>query len=149
MILAPYVPTSINTIKRMLEIANITLNDVIFDIGSGDGRIVLMAVRTFKAKSAIGIELREDLVHETRKLICKQGLEHQITIIHGDAFTVDISNADVVTLYLTSRGVELLRPKLEKEFKPGTRIVSLSYPIKPWTPVKTDGFWFKIYLYQR
>jgi len=149
MILAPYVPTSLDNVRRMLEIARVRADDVVFDLGSGDGRILIMAVREFKAKRAVGIEFREDLVNEACTLIQRYGLESKIEIIHGDALNINISEADVVTLYLTSRGIEILRPKLEKELKPGTRIVSLSFKINEWKPLKIDGFWFKIYLYQR
>jgi len=129
MILAPYVPTSLDNVRRMLEIARVRADDVVFDLGSGDGRILIMAVREFKAKRAVGIEFREDLVNEARTLIRRYDLESKIEIIHGDALNINISEADVVTLYLTSQGIETLRPKLEKELKPGTRIVSLSFKI--------------------
>ena len=149
MLLAPYVPTSKNDIRRMLEIAKVRSDDIVYDLGSGDGRLLIIAIKEFKAKRAVGIEFQEDLVNEARTQIRKNNLENKIKIIHGDALKIDISEADVVTLYLTSPGVEILRPKLEKELKPGARIVSLSYQIKKWKPLKIDGFWFKIYFYQR
>ncbi len=149
MLLAPYVPTSKNNIRRMLEIAKVRSDDIVYDLGSGDGRLLIIAIKEFKAKRAVGIEIRENLVNEARTQIRKNNLEHKIKIIHGDALQIDISEADVVTLYLTSPGIEILRSKLEKELKPGARIVSLSYQIKEWKPLKTDGFWFKIYFYQR
>jgi predicted RNA methylase len=149
MLLAPYVSTSKDNIRRMLEIARVSTDDVLFDLGSGDGRILITAVREFKVKKAIGIEIREDLVNEARTQIRRYNLERNIEIIHGDALHINLSMADVVTLYLTSRGIEILRPKLEKDLKAGTRIVSLSFQINNWKPVKIDGFWFKIYLYQR
>lgn len=149
MLLAPYVSTSKDNIRRMLEIARVSTDDVLFDLGSGDGRILITAVREFKVKKAVGIEIREDLVNEARTQIRRYNLERNIEIIHGDALHINLSMADVVTLYLTSRGIEILRPKLEKDLKAGTRIVSLSFQINKWKPVKIDGFWFKIYLYQR
>lgn len=149
MLLAPYVSTSKDNIRRMLEIARVSADDVLFDLGSGDGRILITAVREFKVKKAVGIEIREDLVNEARTQIRRYNLERNIEIIHGDALHINLSMADVVTLYLTSRGIEILRPKLEKDLKAGTRIVSLCFQINNWKPVKIDGFWFKIYLYQR
>lgn len=149
MLLAPYVSTSKDNIRRMLEIERVSADDVLFDLGSGDGRILITAVREFKVKKAIGIEIREDLVNEARTQIRRYNLERNIEIIHGDALHINLSMADVVTLYLTSRGIEILRPKLEKDLKAGTRVVSLSFQINNWKPVKIDGFWFKIYLYQR
>lgn len=150
--LAPFVPSSMDNVRKMLKLAVVGAGDVVYDLGSGDGRMVAAAVRDFKAKRAVGIELRGDLVNKARVEIRRLNLEGKIEIIHGDALKINVSEADVVTLYLTSRGNEMLRPKLEEELKPGTRVVSLSYKISGWKPIQVDRvFWLfrKTYLYQR
>lgn len=149
--LAPFVSSPMDKVRRMLTLAGVRADDVVYDIGSGDGRIVVAAVRNFKAKRAAGIELRSDLVNKARAEIRRLNLEGRIEIIHGDALKVNVSEADVVTLYLTSEGNKMFRPKLEEELKLGARVVSLDYKISGWKPVKVDGFWWfrKIYLYQR
>lgn len=149
--LSPFVSSPMERVRRMLTLAEVRTDDVVYDLGSGDGRIVVAAVRDFKAKRAIGIELRSDLVKKACTEIRRLKLEDKIEIIQGDALEVNISEADVVTLYLTSRGNEILKPKLEKELKPGARVVSRNYKISGWEPIKVDTFWpfRKIYLYQR
>ncbi|MCK4953543.1 tRNA (adenine(22)-N(1))-methyltransferase TrmK, partial [Candidatus Bathyarchaeota archaeon] len=119
--LSPFVSSPMERVRRMLTLAEVRTDDVVYDLGSGDGRIVVAAVRDFKAKRAIGIELRSDLVKKACTEIRRLKLEDKIEIIQGDALEVNISEADVVTLYLTSRGNEILKPKLEKELKPGAR----------------------------
>jgi predicted RNA methylase len=144
-----------DNLRGMLKLAGVRADDVVYDLGSGDGRIVIAAVRDFKAKRAVGIELRDDLANKARIEIRKHNLEGRVEVIHGDALKVNVSEADVVTLYLTSKGNEMLRPKLEKELKPGARVVSLDYKIPGWKPIKVDGPRYrklqfrKIYLYQR
>ena len=155
MSLAPFVSLSMDNLRGMLKLAGVRADDVVYDLGSGDGRIVIAAVRDFKAKRAVGIELRDDLANKARIEIRKHNLEGRVEVIHGDALKVNVSEADVVTLYLTSKGNEMLRPKLEKELKPGARVVSLDYKIPGWKPIKVDGPRYrklqfrKIYLYQR
>ena len=153
--LAPFVSSSMDNVRRMIKLAGVGAGDVVYDLGSGDGRIVITAVRDFKAKRAVGIESHDDLVNKARIEIRRQNLEGRVEVMHGDALKVNVSEADVVTLYLTSRGNEMLRPKLEEELKSGARVVSLDYKIPGWKPIKVDGpryrkFQFrKIYLYQR
>jgi predicted RNA methylase len=149
--LSPFVSSPMERVRRMLTLAEVRTDDVVYDLGSGDGRIVIAAVRDFKAKRAVGIELRSDLVKKARSEIRRLKLEDKIEIIQGDAVEVNINEADVVTLYLTSRGNEILKPKLEKELKHGARVVSRNYKISGWEPIKVDTFWpfRKIYLYQR
>lgn len=149
--LSPFVSSPMERVRRMLTLAEVRTDDVVYDLGSGDGRIVVAAVRDFKAKRAVGIELRSDLVKKACTEIRRLKLEDKIEIIQGDALEVNISEADVVTLYLTSRGNEILKPKLEKELKHGARVVSRNYKISGWEPIKVDTFWpfRKIYLYQR
>ena len=139
MSVAPFVPSSHKVVKRMLELAEVKSGEVVYDLGCGDGRIVIMAARDFGAK-AVGIELREDLVRSARKAVKEQGLEDRVEIIQSNFFEVDISPADVVTLYLTTSGNDLLKSKLEKELKKGARVVSHEYPIRGWNPKLKEKF---------
>ncbi len=123
----------------MLTLAELRPGEILFDLGSGDGRTVIMAVREFGAR-AVGVELREDLVKKALSTIYEQGLQDRITIANGDIFKVDLTSADVIFLYLTTSANEKIRPKLDTELKKGVRIVSHDYEIVGWKPVKADSF---------
>jgi len=123
----------------MLALAELRPGEILFDLGSGDGRTVIMAVKEFGAR-AVGVELREDLVKKALSTIYEQGLQDRITIVNGDIFKVDLTSADVIFLYLTTSANEKIRPKLDTELKKGVRIVSHDYEIVGWKPVKADGF---------
>jgi protein-L-isoaspartate O-methyltransferase len=144
----PFISSPPEVVKRMLEMAEVNENDVLYDLGSGDGRILITAVQQFKVKKAVGVEVREDLVKNSREEIRKLGLENHITIIHGDMYKVPIKDADVVTLFLTTSANERLKPKLEKELRDGVRVVSHDYEILGWKPVKVENIGqHTIYLY--
>ncbi|UCH02913.1 MAG: SAM-dependent methyltransferase [Candidatus Bathyarchaeota archaeon] len=146
--LAPFVPTPREIVKKMLEIAHVSSDDVVFDLGCGDGRILITAIQDFGAKKAIGFEMREDLYKQALQEIRKQSLENRITIINGDVFTSNLSEATVITLYLTTSGNEKLKPKLSNETNPGTRIVSHDFEISGWYASKREKFFgHAIYLY--
>jgi len=152
MILVPYVPTPYQVIKTMLKLADVKPGEVIFDLGCGDGRILITAVKEFGAK-AVGIELRRDLIEKCLNNIMSEKLEDKILVIEGNFFEIDLSPADVITLYLLTSVNEKLRPKLEKELKKGARIVSHDFEIVGWKPEAVedfnDGFrTHKIYLYR-
>jgi len=134
--LAPHVPTAEDVVRKMLELAEIKSGERLYDLGSGDGRIIIMAARDFGAE-AIGVELRDDLVQLTRKKIEELGLVDRVKVVHGDLMQTDIHEADVVTLYLTTTANERIAPKLEKEMRPGTRIVSFCFRMPGWEPTKT------------
>lgn len=123
----------------MLMLAELRAGEVLFDLGAGDGRTVIMAVKDFGAR-AVGVELREDLVKKALSTIYEQGLQDRITIVNGDMFNIDLASADVVFLYLTTSANEKVRPKLDTELKKGVRIVSHDYEIVGWKPVKVDSF---------
>lgn len=151
--LVPFVSTPENVARFMLKLAGVRPGEVVYDLGSGDGRILIIAAKEFGARG-VGIEIRKDLVEESLKRIRILGLDQAIRIIHGDFFQVDISEADVVTLYLLTSVNERLRPKLEKELRPGTRIVSHDFEIPGWKPIKVveindDWRSHKIYLYKK
>lgn len=115
----------------MLEIADIKPGELVYDLGAGDGRIVIAAVKEFGAES-IGVELREDLAKKALEEIKNLNLEGKARIVHGNFFDVDVSAADVVTLYLNTSANERLKPKLEKELRNGARIVSHDFEINGW-----------------
>lgn len=150
--LAPFVPSPPEVVEKMLELAEVKPGEVVYDLGCGDGRIVIMAAQKFKAKG-VGVELQDDLVKKARQRIRELGLEGQVEIIQGDLMKVDVSKADVVTLYLLTDSNEKLKPKLLKELKPGARIVSHDFEMRNWVPekiveVEAHGHNHTIYVYR-
>lgn len=126
-------------IRYMLELAELRSGEVLFDLGAGDGRTVIMAAKTFGAR-AVGVEMREDLAKKALSTINENGLADRVTLVNGDMFKVDLSAADVVFLYLTTSANEKIRPKLETELKNGVRVVSHDYEIVGWKPEKVENF---------
>ena len=146
---APYVSTSPEVVYRMLELAKIIPNDVVYDLGCGDGRILIAAVKDFDAKGAVGYEINPSLYKTASDNIKKCNLEDRIDLFNEDLFNADLSKATVVTLYLTSWANEKLRPKLEDEIQSGTRIISHDFSIHGWRPKAKDGFQgHAIYVYE-
>jgi len=137
--IAPYVPSPPQVIQRMLNLAELKAGEVFFDLGSGDGRTVIMAAKSFGAR-AVGVELREDLVKRALSTIYEQSLQDRTTIVNGDMFNVDLTSADVIFLYLTTSANEKVKPKLESELKRGVRIVSHDYEIVGWKPFKVENY---------
>jgi predicted O-methyltransferase YrrM len=135
--LAPYVASPVHVVDRMLEMANIRPGETLYDLGSGDGRILIAAVQKYKVK-AVGVEISPRLVAKAETSIAKAGLEGQARVIQGDLLNVDFTGADVVTIYLATPLNEQLRPRLEKYLKPGARVVSHDYAIPGWKPSKVD-----------
>ena len=131
----PYVPSPPDIVEKMLELAEVTSHDRVYDLGSGDGRIVIIAAQKFGAR-AVGIELDEKLSEEASARIAELGLQDRAKIIHGDIFNSDFSLATVVTLYLLTWTNERLRPLLERQLRPGTRIVSHDFQVPGWKPEK-------------
>jgi len=123
----------------MLMLADVKPGEIVYDLGCGDGRIVITAAREFGAY-AVGIEIRKDLALKAMKAVEEAGLTDRVKIINANFFDVDISDADVVTLYLTTSANLKVKPKLERELKPGARVVSHEYEIPGWTPVLIDEF---------
>ena len=133
MSIAPFVQTPVEVAKKMLEISQIKSGEVLYDLGCGDGRLIILAAKDLGAK-ATGIELREDLIERAKTEIKKLNLEGKVNVIQGNFFEVPISDADVVTLYLTSSANERLRPKMEAELKRGARVVSHDFKVPGWKP---------------
>src|SRR5579864_122511 len=134
--LAPYIPTPQILVEKMLEAGHVKPGDMVYDLGSGDGRIVITAAQKFGAK-AVGVEIRPDLCRIATERIKSLGLEDRVSMVQGNALRVDLSSADVVTMYLLTSSNERLKPNLEKYLRPGARIVSNEFPIKGWKPVET------------
>jgi predicted transcriptional regulator len=150
--LAPYVPTPQKVVERMLQLAGVQDNDTVYDLGSGDGRIVITAAQKFGAK-AVGVELDRALVKATEDRIHDLKIEDRAQILNANIIDVDLSQASVVTLYLLTSGNEIVKPKLESSLKPGTRVVSHDFQISGWVPIRTEtlrgqGRQHKIYVYE-
>ena len=131
----PYVPSPQSVVADMLKITDIGPNDFVIDLGSGDGRIVLTAAKVYGARG-FGVEIKDDLVKLSNEAAQKQGIADRVKFITQDLFTTDISQASVLTMYLLPDTVNMLSDKLQKELKPGTRIISHDYPLTGWTPEK-------------
>jgi SAM-dependent methyltransferase len=131
-----FVPTPIEVVKGMLELAKVTKNDLVIDLGCGDGGIVVAAARDFGARS-IGVDIDPVRVKEARANVAKNNVGDRARIIEGDLFETDIKDATVVTLYLLPRLNEKLRPKLWRDLKVGTRIVSNTFEMGDWKPDQT------------
>jgi cyclopropane fatty-acyl-phospholipid synthase-like methyltransferase len=134
MSIAPFVQTPLEVAKKMLDLSQVKPGEVLYDLGCGDGRLIILAAKDIGANST-GIELREDLVERARTEIKRLDLEDKVKVIQGNFFDVNISDANVITLYLTSSANERLRPKLEAELKPGARVVSHDFKVPGWKPV--------------
>jgi len=129
----PFVRSTPEVIDRMLELARVKPGDIVYDIGSGDGAIIIQAAKKYGVRG-VGIEIDEDLVLRARNNAFKEKVDHLVEFRAQDAFTVDISPATVVTLYMLPEFNAKLRPILERQLKPGTRVVSHDYPIEGWQP---------------
>jgi precorrin-6B methylase 2 len=132
----PYVPTPERVVDEMLRMANVTSKDILYDLGSGDGRIVITAARRYGARG-VGIDIDPERIREANENAQKAGVTHLVKFIEGDIFQADISEATVVTLYLLPAVNLQLRPRLLRELRPGTRIVSHNYDMGDWPPQRT------------
>jgi SAM-dependent methyltransferase len=130
-----FAPTWEPVVYEMLALAEVTASDVVYDLGSGDGRIVVLAAQRYGARG-VGVEIEPKLVEVSRAVARDAEVDHKVTFIQGDLFTADISAATVVTLYLSASVNRELEPKLRRELRPGTRIVSHQFPIGTWPPEK-------------
>ena len=133
--LAPYVPSPYEVVEKMLELAEVNDKDIVYDLGCGDGRIVIMAAEKYGAKG-VGVDYDPERVEEARAKVKEKGLEDKVKIILQDAMKVDVSPATVVTLYLLEKSNVLLKPNLEKYLKPGSRVVSHDYNMPGWKAKK-------------
>jgi protein-L-isoaspartate O-methyltransferase len=154
-ILAPFYPTPEAIVDKMLRLGGLKAGEKMFDLGSGDGRIVIMAARKYKA-DATGVEFDDPLVRQSRSSIKRLGLSATARIIQGDLLKQDYASADLLTVYLLPVANDRLIPILEKQLRKGTRIVSHNSSFSGWTPEKTEdidddgeGHSHRLYLYKR
>ena len=154
---SPFVPTEESDVTRMLELADLQQGDVVFDLGSGDGRIVLEAARMKPGVRGRGIEMDAKLVGESRATAQAKGLADRVEFVHQNAFDTDLSQATVITMWLWPEVMHMLRPKILEEAKPGTRVVTRMWDLGTWppdatttegttlykwiVPAKVGGFW--------
>jgi SAM-dependent methyltransferase len=152
--LAPFVPTPQKVVEAMLKLANVDKYDRVYDLGSGDGRIVITAAKDFKAE-AVGVELDDDLYKQSSARIAELGLQKRAKILHANMYHVSLRMATVVTLYLLTSVNERLKPILERDLRPGARVVTHDFLIPGWTPEKSEmvfddvGVSHMLYLYVR
>ena len=151
--LAPYVVAPERAVDKMLDMANLKPGETLYDLGCGDGRIIITAAKRYAVK-AVGVEISEQLARKAVENARKAGVQNQVKVIHQDFMRTDLSDANVVTLYLATTANDTLRPNLERYLKPRTRVVSYDYPIPGWKAVETgesaghSGVTHMIYLYE-
>ncbi len=154
---APFYPSPMSIVRQMLDAAEIEPGELHYDLGSGDGRIVVVAARDYGTKS-VGFEIDPKLVQSSRDWIAKEELGESASIVDRDLFSADFSQPDLITVYLLPRALAKLKPLLEEQMKPGSRVVSHDFSIPGWDPDVTltsdeeadiDGLLHTIYVYRR
>lgn len=154
---APYFPTPPYVVEKMLNLGELRKGEVHYDLGSGDGRVVIMAAQKFGARST-GFEIDPKLIAESRGEILRLGLENAASIVMQDLMTADFSKPDLITVYLLPDANRKLVPMLERQMRPGTRLVSHDFAFNEWKPEQTvtldvdtdiDGLMHTLYLYRR
>ena len=133
----PYVPSPNVVVDTMLKLADVKKTDVVYDLGCGDGRIVIAAAKTYGAQ-AVGVDIDPKRIEEARANAKSAGVDKQVAFEENDLFKADIRKASVVTLYLLPDVNQKLKPKLLSDLKPGTRVVSHSFMMGDWKPDKED-----------
>jgi len=134
--IVPFVPTPQEVVDKMIELGGVKKGDTVYDLGSGDGRIVITAAK--KGARAVGFEIDGDLLKESRENIQKAGVQNSAEIRQQDILTVDLSPASVVTMYLLPDVNLKLRPNVLSQMKPGSRVVSHAFDMGDWKPDKTE-----------
>ncbi len=135
----PYVPTPQEVVEEMLKLANVTSKDVVYDLGSGDGRIVITAARKYGVRG-VGFDINPVRIKEAQENAKKAGVTDRVSFRQEDLFQADLHEATVVTMYLLPEVNLKLRPKLLRELRPGTRLVSHEFTMGDWAPVKQITF---------
>ena len=130
----PYVPTPMKTVAKMLEMAKVKPSDIVYDLGSGDGRIVIAAVRDFGVRKAIGVDINPVRIREANENARKANVTNRVKFVEGDIFEFDFSEATVLTMYLLTEVNIRLRPRVLSILKPGTRVVSHDFDMAEWEP---------------
>jgi protein-L-isoaspartate O-methyltransferase len=149
--LAPYVASPSHVVDLMLEMAKIKPGETVYDLGCGDGRILVPVVERYKAK-AVGVEISHKLVEQASARVRKAGIADSAHVIEGDVLDTDLTGADVAIIYLSTELNSSLRPRLEKYLKPGARVVSHDYPVPGWRANRIERLDGKqmhlVYLYE-
>ena len=135
--LAPYYPTPEIIVEKMLSLGGAKKGERVFDLGSGDGRIVIIAAEKF-GMNAVGVEYDKDLFSQSSEKIRRMGLSEKARIIHGDLLQQDYTSADLITVYLLPVANDKLRPILEKQLKKGARVVAHDFEVGGWRADKTE-----------
>lgn len=152
--LAPFVPTPLTVVEEMLKLAKVDEHDRVYDLGSGDGRIVIMAAQKFKAE-AVGVEMDDDLYKQSSERIAELGLSKRAKILHENMYKVSLGRATVVTLYLLTSVNERLKPIMERDLRSGARIVTHDFKVPGWEEkdskivMSETGISHTLYLYVR
>jgi cyclopropane fatty-acyl-phospholipid synthase-like methyltransferase len=132
----PFVPSPMPVVMRMLEVADLKKGDILYDMGSGDGRIVIQAAKKYGVRG-VGIDLNPDLVEKAKANAAQEGVSHLVEFRAVDGLTVDVSEATVVTLYMFKWFNNQIRPKLQK-LKPGSRVIAHDFDIDDWQPTRIE-----------
>jgi cyclopropane fatty-acyl-phospholipid synthase-like methyltransferase len=135
--LVPYVTSPQSVVDKMLALADLRPGEVVYDLGSGDGRVLITAAQRYNVKG-VGVEISEPLVKGTNDRIKKLNLEDRVKVVQNDFLAVDLSKADVVFLYLDTITNDTLRPNLEKFLKPGARVISHDFMMRGWKPARVE-----------
>jgi protein-L-isoaspartate O-methyltransferase len=153
--IAPYFPTPQSIVDKMLQLGELKAGEKMYDLGSGDGRIVIMAARKYQA-DASGVELDDDLYKQSSLRIKTLGLEARARIVHGDLLQQDYSSYDLLTIYLLPVAIQKIAPIFEKQLKKGARIVAHDFEFPQWTAARVvdidddgEGRSHRLYLYRR
>jgi SAM-dependent methyltransferase len=141
--LAPFVATPMEVVEKMLEVAEVDSDDIVYDVGCGDGRIVIMAAEKYGARG-VGIDIDPQRIEDSKENASVAGVEHLVRFYLGDAIKMNFSEATVVALYLLPESNELLRPKFEEELKPGVFIVTHNYRIPGWEEKEINAFYVQV-----
>lgn len=143
---AMYQPSTVTVVQKMLELAGLTADDTLYDLGSGDGRILILAAQKYGAK-AVGIEIDPLRYYRTKRKIQRRGLEKKVQLLQGNFFDQNLADATVITIYQSQRTNQKIKAKFLQELHPETRIVSNRWTFEGWTPIKVDAT-IPLYLYQ-
>jgi hypothetical protein len=144
---SPYVPSDLEEVRRMLKMADLRDGDVVYDLGSGDGRIVLEAARMNKTVRGRGIEIDEKLVQKSTEAARANGVDGRVHFLHQNAFDADLREATVITMWLFPELMRMLRPKILAEARPGTRVVTRTWDLGGWKPDESDSSGWPVHVW--